>query len=409
MIKFIRQHFKPYLGQCIYTLCLISLALTPLNETIAQEHNSSVANGAGQVTGGVYTGYVSIGETATDVVSGGDIIASSGLILRETTVQELKFPVTGNVYLNDQSPVFIGRATIFKEEQNGSMVEYLDYDLTPQGYFHFFVPEGNYTVRVIADEQQYPTAFVTYFGDKILHDEALSFSVTGDSFKNDIVLQLEPDVQPLEVNETVNINGQLYEDQTNSGKASLKLLKKASADSEPLSDTYIYLIDKESGEIFYYTKTDMNGNFTFSNIQYRTYYLSIDYPGIPDNTSPIELDVTNDTTEEINVIAEVSSAGINSEVSVNTAIEDEEFNSLSQSIGIYPNPVRDVLNVFISSIETTQTPDWSIYSLTGKTLMQGKIQQERTPINVSALQPGLYILRVEFDTNTSIVRKITIE
>lgn len=378
-------------------------------QTQAQE-STAISNGALKVTGGNYVSFISIGEIGSDHIYGGNYVATSGIILNEGLLPEPKFPVTGNVYLDDLSPVFVGRATIFKEGNNGAMVEYQDYTITPQGYFQFFVPEGNYTIRIIADNTQYPSAFVTYLGGEILPDQAETIMVSGDSFNNNIILQLEPEVKAEEPTETVDVSGYLVETDEPAPEAALRITKAATitASDEPLKNTYVYLIDKLTGEIFYYTKTDDNGYFEFENIQYRSYYFSVDYPGIPADSEPVELDLTSEATSEVSITAKLSAEGFDTQVDVTTKTED--INETLQTFGIYPNPAVDHITILLdlndaSAIESS----WLLLDTGGKVQQTGMVLGERTPISLSNLPAGVYILIVQHKDGTKHKRKFIIK
>ena len=62
----------------------------------------------------------------------------------------------------------------------------------------------------------------------------------------------------------------------------------------------------------------------------------------------------------------------------------------SQSIIIYPNPAKDVITVASSEL---QNETYTVFSISGQTLMQGKLQGETTTVNVSSLASGVYILK----------------
>ena len=70
-------------------------------------------------------------------------------------------------------------------------------------------------------------------------------------------------------------------------------------------------------------------------------------------------------------------------------------NSLTNEIVIYPNPAKDVLN--ISSLELNDTMLYTIFDITGKRVMNSKLNN--SSIDISKLSPGNYILRIVSDTS----------
>jgi len=61
------------------------------------------------------------------------------------------------------------------------------------------------------------------------------------------------------------------------------------------------------------------------------------------------------------------------------------------NISVYPNPVREQLTI---TTEQVLLSDYSIYSITGQLMLQGKLLNETTTINVESLPTGIYCLRL---------------
>ena len=72
-----------------------------------------------------------------------------------------------------------------------------------------------------------------------------------------------------------------------------------------------------------------------------------------------------------------------------TIIDDAGINLISEAlIGVYPNPVQDILNV--KGI-TSKEFEYEVLSIDGKLLQKGKSQGE---ISVKDLRKGNYVLRI---------------
>lgn len=65
-------------------------------------------------------------------------------------------------------------------------------------------------------------------------------------------------------------------------------------------------------------------------------------------------------------------------------------NSLTNELVIYPNPAKDVLN--ISSLELNDSMLYTIFDITGKRVMNSKLNN--SSIDISKLSPGNYIIRI---------------
>ncbi len=61
-------------------------------------------------------------------------------------------------------------------------------------------------------------------------------------------------------------------------------------------------------------------------------------------------------------------------------------------IAVYPNPVSDVVNIELD--ENTGLETYSIYATNGKRIDTGVLKESMTAINVSFLDPGIYLLKI---------------
>jgi hypothetical protein len=66
---------------------------------------------------------------------------------------------------------------------------------------------------------------------------------------------------------------------------------------------------------------------------------------------------------------------------------------------VYPNPVQNILNIDIE-IPNAQ---YSIYTITGKQALNLEINTSKT-IDVSGLNPGIYFLNIEVDSQSQMVK-----
>ena len=95
------------------------------------------------------------------------------------------------------------------------------------------------------------------------------------------------------------------------------------------------------------------------------------------------------------VIDTVSNPAINDSLEV---IEGDTLgleNSLTEELVIYPNPVKDVLNINIP--ELNDTAIYTIFDINGKRVMNSKL--DKSTIDVSKLSAGNYILRIVSGTS----------
>lgn len=72
-------------------------------------------------------------------------------------------------------------------------------------------------------------------------------------------------------------------------------------------------------------------------------------------------------------------------------LSETEFTSNDATIGLYPNPCTETLNITLPHDELSQQDKLAIYNLTGKLVWQGTINPQGA-INVSQLNTGIYVI-----------------
>ena len=73
-----------------------------------------------------------------------------------------------------------------------------------------------------------------------------------------------------------------------------------------------------------------------------------------------------------------------------TGINDVEFKN--ESIVIYPNPVNRQINV--KAVAKLFGSDYTVYDNTGKSVLSGKINSEKTVIDLGDISGGIYFFNV---------------
>lgn len=85
------------------------------------------------------------------------------------------------------------------------------------------------------------------------------------------------------------------------------------------------------------------------------------------------------------IFFDINNANIKVNASAGKAIQDPK--EVITDIKVYPNPVRDILN-----ISNTTSEDYKIFDMAGKLINSGKL--ERGSVNVSSLIKGAYIIQI---------------
>jgi PKD repeat protein len=76
---------------------------------------------------------------------------------------------------------------------------------------------------------------------------------------------------------------------------------------------------------------------------------------------------------------------------LNTVSVDENKSSLISSL--YPNPSKD--RIFITSTSKSGVMNYSILTLSGQRMKEGKISAEKSEIDISDLSPGIYFVEIK--------------
>ncbi len=264
------------------------------------------------------------------------------------------------------SPIESGMVMIFSLDSTQNYNPFVAVSIIDSmGYYYFSsVPSGNYYIYAIPilPENYLPT----YYGD-VLDWQSATLVVLGQP------------VNPYNINVIAagniesgngNINGQV-----NTGG-----LKSTSLDQVTM-----LLMDSEGTAIAYY-KLEAEGDFTFPQLGFGTYYLRAEIAGVTSDLVTVILTDENPT------------ATVNMTFTGNRVLGIKDETSKVTSWSLYPNPVVDNLTVSLNMKEYTQA-ELSIYSFSGqkswsatKTLNTGT---NRMVIPVASLKPGIYHLRIK--------------
>ncbi len=129
------------------------------------------------------------------------------------------------------------------------------------------------------------------------------------------------------------------------------------------------------------------GQFRFEFLEYGTYFIRPEKAGSTTNLLQIILSETNQSVE--NLVFTLNDG----------EITNIESNAINSTIKIYPNPVKDILN-----IETTAACEIRLYSLTGQSIKNTTASssgKHQTQLNLSDVTPGVYILEISNNSEKS--------
>ncbi|NNE31161.1 MAG: T9SS type A sorting domain-containing protein, partial [Winogradskyella sp.] len=132
-------------------------------------------------------------------------------------------------------------------------------------------------------------------------------------------------------------------------------------------------------------------------------------------TSSIEVSPIETTDYYVTVFNPLDFDEASVRVEVNADCDIEPADSINEDYlvdaSLYPNPANDILNIkLIGSFDTSMI---KFYDITGKIVQTNKISNENygtsvtAQVNVSSLQTGIYIVKVE-DENNQIVKRLIV-
>jgi len=263
------------------------------------------------------------------------------------------------------------------------------------------LPPGEYSVLAIPDTTEFPQYLPTYLGRKLTLNEAQWVNMNGHITGQDIPLIRKP---PQNYG-----NGSFWGSiGIASGKKNSSVTVEVKGDSddtkgEALSGIYIYIMDAVSDELIDFAVTDDYGAFRFEGLENGSYYLIVDYKGLPMNPGNQPLVISDDIKElELRII--ISEDHITVE-STPTGISE----SLRGKIRIYPVPAGEHITIKLpEGIFTGNYFRLSILDLSGKYIFIDRTYDPSiSPLEVdlAGIPEGVYLLKL---TDNKIIYNIKI-
>lgn len=78
--------------------------------------------------------------------------------------------------------------------------------------------------------------------------------------------------------------------------------------------------------------------------------------------------------------------------------------NMTASVSLFPNPASDKITLKIQQSNSLQNSFISVYDLAGQLLMQQPISKQQTEIDISNLAKGVYILKLNTNSNAKVIR-----
>jgi len=286
---------------------------------------------------------------------------------------DFSFSVYGNIYLEDSLTADYATVNLMTFDTLGqTLVSYATTQIDEYGYYQFDeVPMENCMYFVQAEL----TNTSAYYGDYVptYHYSALNWEYADPVFPS-------PSGFPYDVYMIADSNT------TNSANGNIEGVVNSGESRGLMSNVEILLLN-ENGSPITYLRTDENGNFNFSELDYGTYIVYTEIVGI--ETTPVTITLTEENPEvTINIVVANGEAvlGIGNQSAVIESLGD-----------ISPNPVSQnaSLNISLKEATTLQIEILNqmgqIVSVENKTMKAG---ENRVELQTSGLHEGLYILNI---------------
>lgn len=161
---------------------------------------------------------------------------------------------------------------------------------------------------------------------------------------------------------------------------------------DPAVGVDLILMNLQNQEVKYW-KTDANGHLQFTQLAFGTYKVYVDRLGVDNSQAPVI--VVNEYSKDI-----VYDFKLNSKLLIRSSpngIKDAESHF---EFVVYPNPADNRIQLNI-----TEMYDFEILSIDGKSLLNQE-NYINSSINVSSLNPGIYLIKVKVNDVESIQRFI---
>ncbi len=255
------------------------------------------------------------------------------------------------------------------------------------GYYYFYqVPKADYLVKVqpTTASSVYGQMLPTYYGDKLLWENATIIKLNQTGWEYDIHLQKD---EGLKLG-----NGFLH------GNISFFNELKESND-KPAEGIPVYLLDDDSILLTYHY-SDSLGNFDFNNIPFGAYTLMPEITGVHCNDLNVVISNIHPDVDSIQIVI------IDNEGSL-TVPQNQLYNNKNIIGNPYPLPAHSTIYIAIQR-NHNDLFSWYIFNVAGNIIENGSFALHTGnnifDLNVSSLQNGFYFIRF-ISQNGEIVQK----
>ncbi len=238
------------------------------------------------------------------------------------------------------------------------------------------VQPGHYLIKaaLLPGSNGYADHLPTYYGNSLLWSDATTYTYSGLVSVNNWPQQAHILLTPGQNPGGPGFIGGLVSDGANfTGGGG-----EHRGEGDPVGGISIVLTLPDGTPVAHAT-TDANGQYSFPNLAWGTYVLTIDVPGL----TPVSTTVTIGPGQP-------SAANVDFKIDDDSAVVSATDDlGAAGFVKIFPNPVRDVLWV-----ESVDNAALTLTNATGQVLRQLNSSSQRTQVTVADLPSGMYFLTV---------------
>ncbi len=269
---------------------------------------------------------------------------------------------------------------LFGMGDDGSFI--YEFTMTAPGTgFYFFenVPNGVYYILATLTPQspEFTDYFPTYYGDEIFWFDATE-------------VELGDPINPYDIN-LVSIGN------FNAGPGVINGIVTIGNEKGGAAENITVLLMDADENALTYIQSNNEGLFDFSDLEYGTYKLKIEIPGITSEIATVLIDEDNQSME-ISFVLKGNSAYLS--VNNNNAV-------VSNMGDIYPNPVAGNAKMEISLLKSSDV-NLSIYNQMGQAIYNSNITlsagKQLIELNTTDFSQGVYTINLT-DENGKTMRK----
>lgn len=232
----------------------------------------------------------------------------------------------------------------------------------------------------------------TYLGGSIFWQEAQIITPSANINNANITLAINPTADDGFIEVSGNI---IEEEEINDGQRWLMRGKKVAGTGVSMNQSTLderSIIQRGSYVLKAFTRTDTAGKFKFPNLPRGKYFINVDFPGIPmDSTSSVKLDLK--VVDKVDMTGLVYNDRIVMVINTTTNVAPELG---LQGLQVYPNPADKKIFVKLNNMQL-RSVEFALCNSQGQVVRSWQSQavsQEAIELPLNELEKGVYILQI---------------